>query len=364
MHSIDTLTLQLVTEEQFASLNPAWQQLLAQSGADSLFLSWHWAHSWWSSFRQPSDELNLITATNKEGEMVALAPLYSAKVSTRTGLNYRSLQFIGTRYKGSSGYRSECLEFLINPNYPNAAEQLVGYIRQHCRYHLLYLSDLMLSSSTAAACHRFFPSIYPDSVNQTYAIDTTAEFDSYLKQLGKNTRLRGYNRRTLLANLGHFSIEQNTHADIEHVFSTLSRYHERRWTSDLNSAKHQRFMTLLTKSNHIAFSGSTLYLDENAIATSLDLIAGMRCYNIQLGFNDSISKKISLGLITLFYCIERCFASDLQHYDLLTGTGKKADYKPRMSVADRQFQTLVIPVSTVLRLLFYVKNLARKLFKR
>ncbi len=57
----------------FTALHDQWNQLLARSRSDNLFLTWEWQTAWWRYLGE--GELWLVT-WRQDGELVAIAPLY------------------------------------------------------------------------------------------------------------------------------------------------------------------------------------------------------------------------------------------------------------------------------------------------
>lgn len=90
----------------FAALRDEWDQLLAASEADCLFLTWEWLHSWWIHFGQ--NRSLFIVTVRAASELVAIAPL----VRTREWIGpfaISMLEFAGT---GSVG--SDYLDFIVH----------------------------------------------------------------------------------------------------------------------------------------------------------------------------------------------------------------------------------------------------------
>jgi CelD/BcsL family acetyltransferase involved in cellulose biosynthesis len=79
----------------FTALREEWNELLAASRADSLFLTWEWLHTWWLHAR--GDARLALLAVRRGEELVGLAPLLS-----RTELfGGARLEFLGTGRVGS-----------------------------------------------------------------------------------------------------------------------------------------------------------------------------------------------------------------------------------------------------------------------
>lgn len=365
MLSTSRYTLTRITPHQFTGMELAWQTLLSNSHADPLFNAWHWMHTWWQLYAdRENDTLCILIAKNSDGELLGIAPLYLAKARGPGGLTITTLQFIGTRFAGPAGYRSECLEFILHSQHTDIAEAFTNHIKQCVNSDLIVLSDLILNSATARAFRQTFGYIHSDGPNHTYSIATEGNFEHYVKALGKNTRLRAFNRRTLLQAQDSVTVRRVTRDDIELVFRTLAHYHLGRWNSKANTNRHQQFVRDLTASGAIRFDGVLICAGDQPLAVALDLVAQRRRYNIQLGFDTAYHKKMSLGLLALTYATEQCFLDNSDYYDLLTGTGKNADYKAHIAETERVFSTLHIPVSLFLKLLYRGKALARKLLGR
>lgn len=365
MPSTSRYTLTSITADYFTDMEMAWQILLSNSHADPLFNSWQWMHTWWQLYGNgENDALRIVIAKNSDGELLGIAPLYLAKARGPGRFTISTLQFLGTRFGGPAGYRSECLEFILHSQHSDIAEAFTDYIKTYVSTDLIFLSDLILNSATACAFRQSFGYIHSDGPNLTYSVATNGDFDSYIKGLGKNTRLRAFNRRKLLETQDTVTVRRATRDDIELVFNTLERYHPGRWNANVNTNKHRQFIQRLTESDAIHFDGVLICANDHPLAAALDLVAQRRRYNIQLGFDPSYHKKLSLGLLALTYATEQCFLDDCAYYDFLTGTGKNADYKAHIAATEREFSTLHIPVSFFLRVLYQSKALARKLLGR
>lgn len=66
--------VEMVTDfEYFLALRPAWSELLARSGSNSLTLSWEWLSSWWRVFQAArSLRIALVWDGNR---LIGAAPL-------------------------------------------------------------------------------------------------------------------------------------------------------------------------------------------------------------------------------------------------------------------------------------------------
>jgi len=71
------ITAKLLTPADFDGLEDAWDKLLADSAADTVFLRWGWMKDWWDVYRA-GRELRLDAVTDGEA-LIGLAPLFLEK---------------------------------------------------------------------------------------------------------------------------------------------------------------------------------------------------------------------------------------------------------------------------------------------
>ena len=53
-------------DEGFTRLRPEWEELLAASPSDTVFLTWEWLHTWWAHFAGRRRLLILAVREGKE----------------------------------------------------------------------------------------------------------------------------------------------------------------------------------------------------------------------------------------------------------------------------------------------------------
>src|SRR5262249_26649857 len=80
-------------EEDLQQMRAAWNQLVAESGSKTIFLSWEWVSAWWSAYGTPG-ELRILTAVDDQGVLRGIAPL-RRRVLWRYGQQAPALAFIG-----------------------------------------------------------------------------------------------------------------------------------------------------------------------------------------------------------------------------------------------------------------------------
>lgn len=351
------------SEEEFNSLTDQWQELLFRSNADRLFLSWHWMHSWWTTYADDSkDSLLLVGVYDDDNTLLCLAPLYQSKERLKQVLPFTRTQFLGTKASGSAGFRTEYLEFITDRQAPDQCIDLIlAYLTRHSNSGELLLNDLVIDSATyrQLVALNVKKGFYqrPQERDQAYGIDTKGTFNNYIASLGKNSRLKTYNRRTLLNTLGDVVLEPVTADNYPDVLTMLTDFHRSRWEQEISYKSHQQFLAQLTESGDIRISGIIIRLDGNVIGCTFDLISDNRSYNFQIGYSDDVSKKISMGSLTLGYAIELYYDDvPIKYYDFMAGEGKNSNYKSRIAEPGKELCRLQTLVSPVLAMVYKVKD--------
>jgi len=73
MVAMPTLARICPTEDS-AALREEWNGLLSASSADTGFLKWEWASSWWEAFQNAEASRFILTVMDR-GKLVGIAPL-------------------------------------------------------------------------------------------------------------------------------------------------------------------------------------------------------------------------------------------------------------------------------------------------
>jgi len=92
------------TTKEFQNLREEWNNLLSESKADTIFLTWEWLFTWWENYGM-NRELTIFLIKEKE-MLIGIAPLMICKEYV-AGLPVRLLKFIG-----SEEVCSEYLDFI------------------------------------------------------------------------------------------------------------------------------------------------------------------------------------------------------------------------------------------------------------
>src|SRR5262245_48626478 len=106
---VTRIAVETITDrERFETMRADWTALLADSGADHLFLSWEWLYTWWTHLA--GGRRLFVLAVWRGGRLIALAPLAVTPGRRVSLCPLASLAFLGT---GSVG--SDYLDVIVAP---------------------------------------------------------------------------------------------------------------------------------------------------------------------------------------------------------------------------------------------------------
>lgn len=232
------------------------------------------------------------------------------------------------------------------------------------KWSLLKIPDLLAGSREDQSIRSFAKAkgllIVEENQTTTYAIDLRdTDFENYLTQLGKNTRLKIYNRRKRLADAGTVKLE-NIWPDRKRFYRLLNEFHSYRWGKPCYQGRNQAFIDELLQAHHEAggqVQMSVLSLDTEPVSVVLDIISQGRCYNLQSGYQENTVKDVSLGTLHFGYRIEQAFSEGLDYYDFMAGNGKNCNYKASLSTHSATLATLLLIRSPMLKLAYHLKGM-------
>jgi len=334
------IILQRWSEDDWFSRRIIWNEVLDNSGADSVFGSWEWQTGWWRHFGRSGWELWLL-AFEQHGRVVGFFPAYFSSVRRR-GLKIRSVQLIGQHFRDPVVLTSEYLDVIAQPEYASEVAsagleyllektrcgefvvccgRLTGYLQQALRQRGIERGAYCRDTDTVDA----------------YSADLRKGFRSYLDSLGASTRRRLYGMRRRLEAFGKTRFDHApTHA-IDETLDLLNRLHSTRWGKFAFSgdrlAFHREYAHEMSVSDRLMLS--RLWIADRIVSVSYDVLGSRAQYNLQMGFDQDFSARLSLGLLHIGYALEDAAARNVARYDFLAGAGLRTQYKLNIA-QDRQ----------------------------
>lgn len=325
------------TEEWFAN-QAQWDELVARSCTDALFLSWDWLTNWWRVFGDMVGGNADVLAFYRGAQLVGLAPLYHRRLRRIGVVPTHSVQMIGIAWRDPEPLISEYLDVI-------AAAPDLAAVRDACVAHLVAQpgwNELVIAFTGtgaewgaayqrhAAAAGRYVREL---DRSVTYQADLRQGFESYLKELRQSTRRSLWNLRRRLGSDGAVRLEAVALAEIDGAFADLNRLHLLRWNKPAFIGKRLDFHRQLA--HGLAASGaltmSRLWVNGKVVSVLYDVCKGIRQYNIKMAFDPNFSTQVSLGLIHLGYAMELAAERRVASYDFLAGPGRSSDFKRLLS---------------------------------
>ncbi len=317
------------SEAELAGLRSSWNNLLAQSPSDTVFLTWEWVSSWWTAYGT-AGALNVVLAFDMDGTLQGIAPMYCQTVEAR-GLKYNRLAFIGD---SSVDCDSDYLDFIIAAGHEDRVLKAFAAHWQVLlrRGTLLTLNRIPAESPNLAylrAMGHRDGMILAESDDPCSAFWLPADWESYLKQLAPRFRtkvrsvVRGIAGRSELTM--HFCNEAN---ELGHVLPALFTLHQRRWAaaakpgvfrSDAKRLFYRVVSPLLLEAGWLAMS----WLDWKGqiIACQYGFVYRNRYFQLQEGY-DPACEHLSVGVALRALSIQKLQQSGVSHYDFLGGNAR------------------------------------------
>jgi CelD/BcsL family acetyltransferase involved in cellulose biosynthesis/predicted ATP-grasp superfamily ATP-dependent carboligase len=317
------LTVEVIDDAgRFAELRDEWNELLACSRADCLFLTWEWLYTWW--IHLGLQRRLFIVIVRSGSKLLAIAPLTRSRAWAGQ-FGVPMLEFAGTGTVGS-----DYLDFIVHSAHETTAGNAL----------VRFLAEAGISLR--------LPSVKEDSIVATLTTPMLVEqgwhlrrvpmevcpfidlsdssWDSYLGTLGSRHR---YNFRRRLRNLEkshavHLELIDSEDAR-QRALSHVVDLHLRRWNhrggsdafqNDRLRAFHDEFSALAHEQGWLRML--ILAVDEEPAAAFYGFRYRERFLFYQSGFNEAFLRQ-SIGLVMMGLTIKGAIEEGAAEYDLLHG---------------------------------------------
>lgn len=312
------------TEAAFSKLADEWRELLTNSQADTLFLTWEWLFTWWKHFGS-NRQLHLVCVRGQDRRLIALLPLALRPRQPGKLLPFRSLEFLGAGIAGS-----DYLDVILRKGKESlGVEALVRYLAG-CGY-TLEMRQVIFNSAQALRLAEALQGqgwcVQHTNLDVCPYIDLhDLEWGSYLAGLGASHR---QNVRRRLRNLHrHFKVtfeQVKTEFSRKCAFSTLVMLHRKRWAErrESDALGNQKLVAFQDEFSRIALERDwlrlyVLNLNGRPAASLYGFKYQKKVLFYQSGF-DPLLGNFSIGLVTLALAIRSALADGAVEFDLLHG---------------------------------------------
>jgi CelD/BcsL family acetyltransferase involved in cellulose biosynthesis len=346
----------IVNMDEFLRLGGAWNSLLDQSEADTIFLTWEWISNWWQTYGE-GKALRVILVFDAAGEVVGIAPLYLRTRRIMKGIPVGEACLLGT---GED----------VSPDYPDfisrsgreaeVVRAVLDALKADDAWDVLKLSDVSEGSKTARLLLDVAPELGLTVRKKACAtcpyIILPDSWEKFLAGLSSNTR---YNVKRRMKNLERdFTVRfylWNKRETVTTAMERLALLHTRRWAA---KGSGQSFVSPEYRSFHQSVAKdfsekgllhlSCLELNGEITGMYYDYLYKNRIYYYQAGFDPAFS-KYSPGLVLRSYVIKKAIEDGVREIDLLKGA-----YDFKYIWTDRSRDTITVSVGR--------KNLAGRMY--
>ena len=307
----------------FQALRPQWDDLLAHSGSDCLFLTWEWMFSWWQHFGAGRE---LALYAGRSGDALDLiAPFATRPPQLLRGKPWGALEPLGV---GSVG--SDYLDVVVRQDREREGlDRLATRLREDGvvlsvpRTHAD--ASCVRELAERLARHGWFVDAAPATV-APYIPLAAHTWESYLDSLGREHRSNFRRRLRKLQERFDVRIDRaGTDAEREQALEVLIRLHNDRWRSRGGSTAfhqtplvhfHQRFSRLALEREWLRLY--LLRLDGEAVAALYGFRYADTFLFYQSGFDPRFAPQ-GVGLVLMGLVIREAIAEGAAEFDLLHG---------------------------------------------
>lgn len=358
------LKVERISEAGFAGMADAWLACVDGSDANPLFLSWPWLYSWWETWSQVLGlELMLLGVFDDNGELMGIGPFCRRVLVTAGGVRVSRLYLLGNAWRLAPTVRTEYCGMIARRGYEEDIGNLLVSALEQLRWDELVCTDVPKEQLGYFTQAGFFEQrgyrVIQRTTDVGICVDTTGQFKNWLGKLGKNTRLKAYNRRTYLQKQGELVCGAHDEERDGDFFGLLNAFHLRRWGKPAFEQEAMRFHRLLLQ--RLPLCGgepalSVVRYEGHCVSVLYDVVVGGCRFNLQAGYDEAFDPKVSLGYLHLGFAIEEAFGDrKTGTYDLLAGTGKKQFYKSHFHGKTVNFSTFQVVRGPFLKLLYVIQ---------
>jgi CelD/BcsL family acetyltransferase involved in cellulose biosynthesis len=324
--------------EQLAPEAQRWNDFLAQSSSDSIFLTWQWVELWWRVFGKGLAPKVLLAEDS--GRWLGVAPLMTAAHPGPGGRHVRTLKFLGQ----GGDTLAEHLDFIVAPGHEAEvtaafAAELCGPLRRG--WDALLLQRMLADSPNRApfvACMREH-GIAVEARNElpSPSLLLPASMEALLAAKSSNFRSQYQRSRKRLARAGTVRVLRAPQdLPVEEAIGILANLNRERWQeagASFRTDSYRRFHSALAQ--RFAERGwlwlAILTLDGEPVAARYDFVYGGKVWCMQGGWQPA-RQDLNLGTVMTGEVVAWAIAQGLREYDFLGG---EDHYKRRWADHER-----------------------------
>jgi CelD/BcsL family acetyltransferase involved in cellulose biosynthesis len=306
--------------DQWVETRPAWNGLLSQSTANTIFLTWEWLFSWGESFLEAGRSL-FIVMVYKTDELVGIAPWYVQRLR-RGALTVKQIQFLGAPDAGSDyldviikkGQEQKVANFLHEFLLTEARDRWDSCMLEDLPSNSLFLLYFLNTIEDAGK----YAEIRPCSFCPTVVLPKKGEdlFSVY----SANRRQQYRRHLKLLRNEGELQHEIFTGGRVGEAFEAFCTLYE------MKNENHDKTVRSFL-STYASRCGNEQAMRVDMFSSNGTLIGGLLHLKHQdtlgmylMAVDKHYQPHISLGNIFVGMCLSSAIEDGVAVYDFLKGT--------------------------------------------
>jgi CelD/BcsL family acetyltransferase involved in cellulose biosynthesis len=308
--------------EEIVAMASSWNNLLTQSGCNSIFLTWDWLYTWSKYFLDSNRKL-FILALYRKGKLIGLAPWCIRKIKKRF-FSIRQIEFLGTpetgsdyldilAIRGKEKHVSECIyAYLFGEGHKLWDSMLLQDIPSDSLFMLHFMNKLRNDGKYAQLVEGCFCpiSILPPSD------------DNFFAQLSPNRREQFRRHYRLLQKRGdlnhHTCYLDNGSEEAFHRFLTL---YKPRWGRTQDQRFYNHLIEFATRCGPRSGAQLDFLTVEGAdVAAVLHFRYDKSLLMYLMAVDKNFDKKISVGNVLIGLCIKKAISNGITVYDFLKGS--------------------------------------------
>jgi len=295
-----------------------WNNLLAKSKSNNIFLTFEWLFSWWNIFLNDRKKLSILYIYNRN-ILVGIAPWYIHSIK-HGPFKQKRFEFIGSPEAGSDYLDVICTE----GEEINISHILYKYIHNGFKkWDSLYFSDFPANSM-------FFMNFIHELNNdgKYYVLKTASycptinlpnDIEEYKSSMTSKRKKKLDWQIHKLNQKGKITTDNIICNGIDNLIDDYFDFYE--LVRNINNDKLRYFVKYYHKylGNKSTIQIITLKQDEIKLASILHLLYGKIKYNYLVATNKNYDKSISVGEILVYECINNSIKEKYNKYDFLKG---------------------------------------------